>query len=54
MDKKGVQIMNIREARSGKVSFIEPIVLYESSQTKVTVIPFYIDRSHGREVMMLD
>jgi Domain of unknown function (DUF4263) len=50
VDKKGVQIMNIREARSGKVSFIEPIVLYESSQTKVTVIPFYIDRSHGREV----
>ena len=37
-----------REARSGRVSYGDPVVLYESSRRRVVMVPFYVPRSSGR------
>ncbi|BAM48058.1 Shedu anti-phage system protein SduA domain-containing protein [Amphibacillus xylanus] len=50
MDGKDIQLLEIKEARSGNVSYTKPVVIHQSSRTKVTVVPFYIDRSSGKEL----
>lgn len=39
-----------REAKSGRVSYSDPVVLHESSQRRVVMVPFYIRRSKGTEL----
>ncbi|SDB84602.1 hypothetical protein SAMN05421734_101436 [Pelagirhabdus alkalitolerans] len=50
MDGEDVQIVTIKDAMSGNVSYTQPVVIHQSSKMKITVVPFYIDRSTGKEL----
>lgn len=39
-----------RPAQSGRVSYGNPVVLHESSRTRVVLVPFYIPRTHGTDL----
>lgn len=39
-----------REAGSGRVSYGDPVVLRESSQSRVVVVPFFVPRSGGTDL----
>lgn len=39
-----------KTAKSGKVSYSEPVTVHKTSKTKIELIPFYIKRSNGTEL----
>lgn len=39
-----------RQAKSGKVSFGEPVILYESSRSRVVLVPFFIPHTDHTEL----
>lgn len=39
-----------REANSGKVSYSDPVVLHETSRTRLVLVPFFIPRSEGTDL----
>lgn len=44
--------VNRREARSGRVSFSDPITLYESSRQRILLVPFFVKRSDGTKLAL--
>jgi len=46
------EVRSIRriEAKSGRVSFSEPIVLHETSRQRIVLVPFYIPRTEGTDL----
>ena len=54
MDAEGDDLGTIRrrEAKSGLVSYSDPVVLHETSKRRVVFVPFYIPRSHGNDLGM--
>lgn len=44
------QILTRKTAASGRVDYGKPITLYESSKTRVEVIPWYVPHNHGSEL----
>ncbi|MED4129462.1 hypothetical protein [Shouchella miscanthi] len=53
MNSEDVQIIEVKEAVSRNLSYVEPVVLYQSSISKVTAMPIYIDRSSGTKDLSL-
>ncbi len=49
-DGDDVRAVHLRTAASGRVRYSDPIVLRESSRTRIVLVPFYISRSHGTEL----
>src|SRR3989304_5516338 len=47
MDDNEVRSIRRREAKSGRVSFSDPIVLHETSRQRMVLVPFYIPRTEG-------
>lgn len=45
-----VRTIHWRTAASGRVGYSDPIILHESSRSKIVLVPFYIHRSHGSEL----
>jgi hypothetical protein len=45
-----VRTIHWRTAASGRVGYSDPIILHESSRSKIVLVPFYIHRSHGTEL----
>lgn len=45
-----VRAVSRKEARSGRVSYSQPTILYESSKSRIVVVPFYIRKSEGEEL----
>lgn len=45
-----LEIVKKRPAKSNKVSYGDPTILYESKQTKQVLIPFFIPRSEGADL----
>ena len=39
-----------KESRSGNVSYSTPVVLHETSKTRITFVPFYIPRTGGTDL----
>ncbi len=39
-----------REAKSGRVSYGDPVLIHDSSKTRVVLVPFFIPRSTGTEL----
>ena len=39
-----------REAASGRVSYGDPVVLHETSRTRVQLVPFYVPRTNGTDL----
>jgi hypothetical protein len=52
MKTEDFQMIEVKEANSKKLSYAKPVVLHQSSKTKVTAIPFFIDRSSGKDVTL--
>jgi hypothetical protein len=48
--KQDFEAIRIRQAKSGKVSFSDPIVLRDSSKRQVVVVPFFIPRTDHTEL----
>jgi hypothetical protein len=46
----GFSSVERKEAQSGNVSYGSPIVLHETSRSRVTFVPFYIPRSDGTDL----
>ena len=42
-----IRTIRIQEARSGRVSYSEPIILHESSKKRVVLVPFFVPRTEG-------
>ena len=49
-DPEEIRSIQRKEAQSGQVSYGDPIVLHESSRTRVTFVPFFIARSDGTDL----
>jgi sirohydrochlorin ferrochelatase len=47
---KDFETITTRQAKSGKVSYSDPVVLRESSQRQVVVVPFFIPRTEHTEL----
>ena len=47
---EAVRTIRRREARSGRVSYADPVVVYESSQRLVKMVPFFIKRTEGTDL----
>lgn len=44
------QILSRKTAASGRVDYGTPIILHETAQTRVEVIPWYVPHNHGSEL----
>lgn len=49
-DENKVEEIHRREARSGKVSYGDSVVIHESTKTRVVLVPFYVPRSEGNDL----
>jgi len=49
-DNSGFESVTRREARSGKVSFGDAVILHETSRSRVQLVPFFIPRSSGTDL----
>lgn len=49
-DDDEVRAIHWRTAASGRVGYSDPIVVHESSRTRIVLVPFYVPRSHGHEL----
>lgn len=49
-DQDDIHTIRRRQARSGKVSYGDAIVLRESSKFRTHLVPFFVPRSHGTEL----
>lgn len=49
-DESKIEEIHRREARSGKVSYGDSVVIHESTKTRVVLVPFYIPRSDGNDL----
>ena len=49
-DQDEVHTIRRHQAQSGRVSYGNPVVLHESSKTRVVLVPFFIPRSHGTDL----
>lgn len=47
-----VRTVNRREALSGKVSYGDPIVIRDSSRSRIQFVPFFVPRSDGTELAL--
>jgi hypothetical protein len=47
-----VRTFNRREAQSGKVSYGDPIVIRDSSRSRIQFVPFFVRRSDGTELAL--
>jgi hypothetical protein len=47
-----VRAFNRREAQSGRVSYGDPVIIRDSSQSRVQFVPFFVRRSHGTELAL--
>jgi len=45
-----VNMIHRREARSGRVSYSDPVVLHETSQRRITMVPFFVPRTGGNDL----
>jgi hypothetical protein len=45
-----VSTINRREASSGKVSYGDPVIIHETSKSRVILVPFFIPRSSGTDL----
>ncbi len=50
MSEEEVASVRRREAASGRVSYGDPLILHESSRTRVQIVPFYVSRSNGTDL----
>lgn len=44
------QIMSRKTASSGRCDYGDPVVIHETSKTKVVLVPFFINHDHGSEL----
>lgn len=51
-DKNKVRTFNRREAQSGRVSYGDPVILRDSSRSRVQFVPFFVRRSDGTELAL--
>jgi hypothetical protein len=50
IDEDTLQTIQRREARSGKVSYSDPVFLHETNVKRVVLVPFFIHRSDGTDL----
>tara|TARA_R110000772_G_scaffold63282_1_gene141751 strand:+ start:1284 stop:2351 length:1068 start_codon:yes stop_codon:yes gene_type:complete len=50
MESKKIKTISRKKAASGKISYGDPIVLHETSKSRVTLVPFYIPHSDHTEL----
>lgn len=50
MEQERIGNINRRTASSGRVSYGDPVVLHESSRTRVTFVPFFVPHSEHTEL----
>lgn len=50
MPDREVTPIQRRRSRSGTVSFSDPVIIHESSRTRVALVPFFVNRSAGSEL----
>src|SRR5947199_8660491 len=46
-DNDDLRSINLREAKSGRVRYTDPILLHESSKQRIVMVPFFIQRTCG-------
>jgi len=46
-DNDDLRSINLREAKSGRVRYTDPILLHESSKQRIVMVPFFIPRTCG-------
>lgn len=49
-NEEDVAAVSRREAASGRVSYGDPVVLHESSRTRIDLVPFFVPRTHGTDL----
>jgi hypothetical protein len=47
-----VRAFNRREAQSGRVSYGDPVILRDSSRSRVQFVPFFVPRTDGTELAL--
>ena len=47
-----VRAFHRREAQAGRVSYGDPVIIRDSSQSRVQFVPFFVRRSHGTELAL--
>tara|TARA_R110002167_G_scaffold110677_9_gene281509 strand:+ start:5475 stop:6542 length:1068 start_codon:yes stop_codon:yes gene_type:complete len=50
MDSKNIETINRKKAASGKISYGDPVVVHETSVSRVTFVPYYIPHSDHTEL----
>lgn len=50
IEEQGAKTVRRREARSGRVSYSDPVVLHESSRQRIVLVPFYVHRTEGTDL----
>ena len=50
IEEKDARAIHRLRAESGRVDYSPPIVLHESSQRRIVLVPFYIRRSEGGQL----
>jgi hypothetical protein len=50
MEGKNIKAISRKKATSGKLSYGDPVVLHETSASRVTFVPFYIPHSAHTEL----
>lgn len=50
MSESDIETVNRRSATSGKVSYGDPVVLHETSRTRINLVPFFIPHSKHTEL----
>ena len=46
-DNDDLRSINLREAKSERVRYTDPILLHESSKQRIVMVPFFIPRTCG-------
>jgi hypothetical protein len=50
MEGKKIKTISRKKAASGKISYGDPVVLHETSKSRITLVPFYIPHSDHTEL----
>ncbi|XDD53012.1 Shedu anti-phage system protein SduA domain-containing protein [Leptospira sp. WS4.C2] len=49
-EQEDLKTINRREANSGKISYSDPVIIHESSKSRVSVVPFFIPHTDHTEL----
>src|SRR5690606_33131165 len=49
-NEEDVSSISRREAASGRVSYGDPVILHDTTRTRIQLVPFYVPRSEGTDL----